>query len=250
MKKSLASAIILVFVISNLNSQKLTKANEEELILKSRIPVNLSAAVNYFDYHATGEKRSVTKSVVFSGIIPGGGQFYNRSFMKGAVFTGVEVLSWVLYFNFRNTGNDIDREFKAFADEHWKEEVYRNWTDAYIAANGSLPHNFTHTLPETKTQQYYEMIGKYEQFLIGWDDVTNYEQTSEKRVYYMDRRGESNDYLVKASYIAMFTLLNRIVSIVDAAIISKNYNVKIESSVSFGVKNNRTFPEYSLNLMW
>ncbi len=34
---------------------------------------------------------------------------------------------------------------------------------------------FTHNLPETKTQQYYEMIGKYHQFACGWSDFDGYE---------------------------------------------------------------------------
>ena len=34
---------------------------------------------------------------------------------------------------------------------------------------------FTHNLPETKTQQYYEMIGKYHQFSCGWNDFDGYE---------------------------------------------------------------------------
>ncbi len=33
---------------------------------------------------------------------------------------------------------------------------------------------FTHNLPETKTQQYYEMIGKYHQFSCGWNDFDGY----------------------------------------------------------------------------
>jgi len=33
---------------------------------------------------------------------------------------------------------------------------------------------FTHNLPETKTQQYYEMIGKYHQFACGWNDFNGY----------------------------------------------------------------------------
>lgn len=33
---------------------------------------------------------------------------------------------------------------------------------------------FTHNLPATKTQQYYEMIGKYQQFSCGWNDFEGY----------------------------------------------------------------------------
>ena len=34
---------------------------------------------------------------------------------------------------------------------------------------------FTHNLPETKTQQYYEMVGKYHQFACGWNDFEGYQ---------------------------------------------------------------------------
>ncbi len=32
----------------------------------------------------------------------------------------------------------------------------------------------THSLPSTKTQQYYEMVGKYLQFVYGWKDIVEY----------------------------------------------------------------------------
>jgi len=196
-------------------------------------------------------RRSILKSVLFSGVVPGGGEFYNRSFIKGSLFSGIEVLSWILYIKFKNEGNDIDAEFKGFANEHWRENVYLEYFEAYKEANnGAVPHHFTHTLPETKTQQYYEMIGKYEQFLIGWDDVTDYEQISERRLFYMDRRGKSNDYLVRASYIAMFTLINRVVSIIDAAVITKNFNMKIDSEISLNMQNDFPYMGYSINLKW
>ena len=49
------------------------------------------------------------------------------------------------------------------------------------------------------TQQYYEMIGKYDQFVFGWSDVRdvgfetgNGDVESSRRIDYEDRRNESN----------------------------------------------------------
>ena len=213
---------------------------------------NLLENTKYFKINQKqSDKHSVSKAVIFSSIIPGGGEFYNKSFIKGVVFAGIEVISWAFYSKFKNEGNDIDREFKEYAGEHWQENVYRIWLENYKRENnGTVPHNFTETLPGTKTQQYYEMIGKYEQFLIGWDDVTDYEHISERRAYYMDRRGKSNDYLTRASYIAMFTIVNRIVSIVDSAIMTKKYNVKIDSALNLKSVNGLAYPGYSIYFKW
>jgi hypothetical protein len=41
---------------------------------------------------------------------------------------------------------------------------------------------FTHNLPETKTQQYYEMVGKYHQFACGWNDFNGYEYNEDGSV--------------------------------------------------------------------
>ncbi|RKY84001.1 hypothetical protein DRQ09_09220, partial [candidate division KSB1 bacterium] len=195
--------------------------------------------------------RSIPKAVLYSGIFPGGGEFYNHSYFKAIVFSGVEVIFWVVYLKYKDKGNDIDKEFKKFADEHWREDVYKNWLEAYKEDhNGEEPPHFTHTLPDTKTQQYYEMIGKYEQFLIGWDDVTDYGQISKRRLYYMDRRGESNKYLKRASYIAMGTILNRIVSMFDSAIAVRNYNIKVKSHISVMPFGNYFITNCTISMNW
>lgn len=49
---------------------------------------------------------------------------------------------------------------------------------------------FTHNLPSTKTQQYYEMIGKYHQFACGWNDFDGYEYEKDTEGnYLLDDKG-------------------------------------------------------------
>lgn len=69
-----------------------------------------------------------------------------------------------------------------FADQHWIENDYRQWLiDSLGITSGSDQDSFwntekqswdwlSHHLPDKKDQQYYDMIGKYDQFMFGWDD--------------------------------------------------------------------------------
>ncbi|MBN1968279.1 MAG: hypothetical protein JXR48_11455 [Candidatus Delongbacteria bacterium] len=52
----------------------------------------------------------------------------------------------------------------------------------------SLP-GFTHDLPQTKTQQYYEMIGKYHQFSMGWKDFNGWADEDNDGVVDLDENG-------------------------------------------------------------
>jgi hypothetical protein len=60
---------------------------------------------------------------------------------------------------------------------------------------------FTHNLPETKTQQYYEMIGKYHQFSCGWNDFDGYEYNEDGSVmmetkYVRNAEGENVEVVI------------------------------------------------------
>ncbi len=92
----------------------------------------------------------------------------------------------------------IYEEIKAFADSHWRfksddpiEITYHRWfldifatidpillDPVYTTREDSLDyinahHDFAFDANGNiiKTQQYYGMIGKYDQFVFGWDDV-------------------------------------------------------------------------------
>lgn len=145
------------------------------------------------------------KALLLSAIVPGAGEYYSGHKLRAAAFFAVEVAAWAAVISFYNQGMDKDKEFKTFADEHFKEEVYRQmeyslaqnpvygdsgtytgtrieWDDEEwdIKIHYLPERGFTHELPDDRDrssnrshdQQYYEMIGKYiHQFGFGWDDV-------------------------------------------------------------------------------
>ncbi|MDP2984684.1 MAG: hypothetical protein Q8O92_15300, partial [Candidatus Latescibacter sp.] len=122
-------------------------------------------------------------------------------------------------------------------------------TDAMIKIGKS---KISHTIPSSKTQQYYEMIGKYPQFVYGWEDITknnaalrdstgkangNFDEdirnvVSPDRNQYMNMRKQSNDKLKLGQDGIDLMIINRMVSAIDAARLAYHHNKKIDSELS------------------
>lgn len=129
--------------------------------------------------------------------------FADRNFDEDVYYGGLlgmtqNVIHWLENKNSTEEGLEFD------AAEYWSQDYFKdrnNWqwdesdslavTDFLELSFGSFnelstnPYRvielfggsaqFTHNLPATKTQQYYEMIGKYHQFACGWNDFDGYE---------------------------------------------------------------------------
>jgi hypothetical protein len=234
--------------------------------------------------------KSVALAAVFSAVIPGVGEVYSKEYWRGALFMGIEIGLWSGYFIYENKGDDTDAAMRAFGDEHWLDRKYwaKVYTDAsnlgiwqgdpliledapppgskqiseadynrYISYFQKLQYDpelgYTHQLPDSKTQQYYEMIYKYQhQFGVGWDDGSTAEHLSPNVITYRDMRNESNDYYQAATTMANFVLLNHLLSAFDAAFAAKKYNREVRLSL-------RAYPQYvgrevvsiyGLNVTW
>ena len=206
-------------------------------------------------------------------LIPGWGQYYSESKIRGLIMFGVEVTAVSYGLLNHKSGNDWEKDYKAFADDHWIEGEYISWFeywDWWFQANqpivnerpiDSLGSILSHSLPESKDHDYYEMIGKYDQFVYGWDDVhgdplnlepsdttlipiqeaqvwkdTGYvaqtfdpylgDVESARRNEYLDMRDKSNKAFKRAKTMVGIILFNHVISAIDAARCARNYNVK------------------------
>ncbi len=194
-------------------------------------------------------------ALLSSAVLPGLGELYAKSYIMSAVFVGLEATLWGMYFKYIDQGEKLEKEFQNFADAHWSREQYEQW----ITGPGSSVSK-THELPETNTQQYYEMIGKYDQFFRGWDDSDAYSyggERSPQRLKYMDMREDSNIELKNATTMASVVILNHIVSAVDAAWCTYRYNknyAKKNKGAALQIdtiKRDRIlYPALSLNVRW
>ncbi len=250
-----------------LNQQLMIAALQENLEEQAQDPENFS-----------GPQKSIGKAVLFSAAVPGAGQLYAGSYLKSALFLAIEATAWAINISYNNKGDNQTRIFESYANKNWSEQRYwsfvyfelngkgvagfpdgkydsnigkdgvgrdiiLNWEDAeqdlQQFASTQYISGFSHHLPETKTQQYYEMIGKYpEQFGNAWADgsynvryngdyggvtVANLTPMTTEYVFLRD---DANRFYDKAGYGSMIALINHLVSAIDAGFTTRGFNQK------------------------
>jgi len=211
------------------------------------------------------KKKSVAIGVILSALIPGAGEFYGENYLKAGIFFGVELLAWGTFIYFTKKGDNKTDEFEQFADENWDIRRYAQWLVDEWDATGVDPQEpnrevlraqvnafeateFSHQLPDFGTQQYYELIGKYQPYVAGWRDayangvwlitqqnVQSY-QTPMFKDYSIDR-GDANDLYNYAKVGPITAILNHILSAADAAWTISTYNKKIKVETGFRMGN-------------
>jgi len=242
---------------------------------------------------ASEKKKYILKSALFSALIPGAGQAYQKSYWKAALFFGLEAGFWTANIIYNKKGKDKDKQMRAYGDVHWSEQKY--WSKIYDRVitynpevwgsdkpqieldNDRIIVNFTpeviealrsvesyagtHTLPRTKTQQYYEMIYKYlHQFGAGWDDADFDFYDNEQNMLkvtphiskYRKMRNKSNVFYGTADTMFIMSMVNHLVSMFEAAYSGrKNYD---RVSYSFRAKPVFSGSEYTaaygLTIIW
>ncbi len=210
-------------------------------------------------------KRSVKKAFLFSAIIPGTGELYNRSYLSALAFLGIEVGSWLLYAKYKDRGNELTSEFERYANMHWDEERY--WDSIARDSGGKCSANdrgclkdyerdsFSHFLPDSKNQTYYENIGKYDQFNAGWDDSQSgdaRQRDSVKREAYTFMRLEANKQFKNATRATTAVLFNHALSALHAAYTTHRYNQQVKASVGMRLEhdNNELVPTLRVSMAW
>ncbi len=212
--------------------------------------------------------KSSKRAFLLSALVPGLGHWYAGSKKRGLAFLGAEAALVGLWAAWKGKGNDLEEEFRTVADEHWDPINYLVWRDSPESKNSSI----THALPcssevidvyiparrewknqlrsgekpdaldrsavfggcaSSQIQQYYELIGKYDQFVAGWEDLVDSHDNkpaeidsvenfhSDRRLRYEDQRDESNRFLKRASTISGVILINHVISAIDAARVAR-----------------------------
>jgi hypothetical protein len=194
---------------------------------------------------------SPRRAFLYSVLMPGVGEFMAGAKKRGAFFLGVEAAMLGLYFSWNGEGKDLEDKFRDVADEKWDPLNYLAWRGSTISRNSSI----THALPcssyvndylatgkfggcdAADVQQYYELIGKYNQFSAGWvdlvrvdtgnpaqatkvDSVENF--LSATRLDYEVKRDDSNKLLKRASALTGLIMVNHVISAIDAARVARS----------------------------
>lgn len=215
--------------------------------------------------------------------IPGVGEMYAGDYLKGGIFLAAEAASWLLVYTYDKQGDDRTGAFQQYADAHWSAVRYLRWTLDYSeelnsnvdtteyalfsggAANCDPPfscinwtelnrfesdiasgmnNGYTHRLPYYGEQQYFELIGKYDQFSRGWDDSDPADarhsevpvRSTSRRFYeYAQMRAKANDSYDVASTFVSVAVLNHIISAADAFWTATRKNKALSAEVRMKV---------------
>ncbi len=200
--------------------------------------------------------KSPKRAFLMSVLVPGSGEFWAGAKKRAALFFGLEVLGLAVRSNWDGKGNDLEDDFRARADSTYDPWNYLAWRDsrnsrfssithtlpcsAYVkAAPSSVPvPDAIRDCPGSDKQQFYELIGKYDQFVSGWEDIIDVSGNrveftevdsaenfhSEIRLSYEIDRDESNKYLKRASTLCGLILVNHVFSAIDASRVARARN--------------------------
>ncbi len=218
--------------------------------------------------------------------VPGAGEFYAESYWKSAAFFAVEVAAWAFAYAYDHKGDRQTDFFQNYANAHWSVVQYAQWTATQVqqagldassyhlfipGTSGQPPWDqvnwselnrmerdfsltgpgsyYSHSLPTYGSQQYFELIGKYEQFSQGWDDAnlglpadyaTIKANLSARFFYYSGQRGLANTYYTRASTAVAVAIINHVLSAIDAAWTAGLYNKRVRAEMGLmNVPGNR-----------
>ena len=201
------------------------------------------------------------KALLLSVAVPGLGQIYNHSYLRAGAFLAAEV-GLILYGrDQRKEGRELEAVFEEYADLHWDEDTYWN----AIAQESGIDLSdmtalreyergaFSHHLPEEKNQTYYENIGKYNQFNVGWDDTNSHRATdSQNREDYTFMRKDSNDAFERARAASSLIIINHVLSAFEAAWTARKQDKKLQTSLRMEMKpyKNELVPALAFKFSW
>ena len=220
-----------------------------------------------FAFDDIPDKKSPALAGVMSAVLPGSGELYVGEYIKAAIFFVVEAALITTAVVYDNKGDDQTAEFQVFADENWSVVKYSNYLNDHqnelgipegcninITGDPNLPpwerienwneinfceSGFSHKLPHYGEQQYYELIGKYNQYSSGWntfDPATDgFRDVPQIMLDYSKMRGEANDTYNVAAKAVIGIYINHVLSAIDAIWSASSYNKNL--AVGIRVQN-------------
>jgi len=170
-----------------------------------------------------GEKKegmkSVTKAALLSLLLPGAGEIYGGSKTKGKIFLLSEASVWAGFFSFRTYGSWLKDDYRSYAASH-----------AQVNLKGKPDDFFDQLAFYDSRDQYNQLALLYHRGEVSpypEDDFWNWEwESKDSRLYYRDIKNRSKDASRKAIYMVGLSIVNRILSVVDAMKTVRTYNRK------------------------
>ena len=222
--------------------------------------------IDNYNYSLDSTRNETSLPLIKSLIFPGWGQLSKGDpLWKPFLFVGVEFFAIHSSFSYSNKSKKLRYDFENFADNHWELKRWYdntkvifpdNWREIIVGTHKlGLKINDKYYQSENleellqrfpwsdiqvvRDRDFYENIGKYDQFVGGWDDDFDNPFDSEgnwysekkgnvetviltkRKDYYRNLRFDSNRYSNFARIATSAILLNHILSGFETILNSK-----------------------------
>ncbi len=198
--------------------------------------------------------------ILFSLILPGAGEV-SMGYKRGYLMMAADIVTWLGVKHYHDLGGDKRDDYMAYAEEHWSEAKLAGafdpfYEDEYVAGVGLeyFPDVSTYTeLPlwisrQADEREYFENLGKWDQFVFGWDDfrrpedIPGYTPTgtikdlkqpgvSLHREIYRSMRIDSNDQFTKRDRLLYLNIGLRVLSVLQVAYLQGMFGGRPQESL-------------------
>ncbi len=184
----------------------------------------------------TATEKSVGKAFLFSAAIPGTGQYYAENNTKASVFWAAEIAIIFTYFRFRSELDMAINSYEQFAYTH--AEVPKGSEDFYYQLiqdykNSEIYNDSVLRYARNVYLIYYNDPEGYEEYLQNYlipeDRLWDWE-TDKNWYEYRQLRRDKQNVEIYTKFTVAAAILNRIVSAIDAALGTRNYNRDLHQS--------------------
>jgi len=177
------------------------------------------------------EQVSVKKAVFLSLLIPGTGEIYAKSYNRGAIFLGTELLTYFSYFQLKK---ELD----------WAVDDYKNFAGQYAGIEAqNYPDEFYQKIQDwDSSERYNDVVFRDARnfYLIYSNDREAYDEYLRNNLYtgdnvwewnstgnwrkYRGLRQHKQDIEIYTKFVVGAALITRLISVIDAAGAARRYN--------------------------
>lgn len=178
----------------------------------------------------SAQQKSIRKAIVFSALVPGLGEIYTQNYNKAAVFLTIEAATIFTYFRLKDERGWALNSYKQFAfsiagtpkdSKDWYYQILQDYRSSAVYNESIIrdARNF-YLIYKNDPAAYEDYLNNY---LVPEDQAWDWE-TEKNWFKFRSLRHDKQNMEIYMRFAFAAAIVNRFVSLVDAAISAKRFN--------------------------
>uniref|UniRef100_A0A7C4TBK9 DUF5683 domain-containing protein n=1 Tax=candidate division WOR-3 bacterium TaxID=2052148 RepID=A0A7C4TBK9_UNCW3 len=170
--------------------------------------------------------------ILASAIMPGWGEMILKRKNEAKTFFIIEGSLWFSYYTFNWFGNRLEQSSRAFAVQHAGANPNRQDIEYFDNLEDFFSSDTYNLMVERDASLYYpddpqrqqEYIQEHSYFgddQWQWDTIVN-------KTLYWEKRKSARENLRRATFMTGFMVINRIVSVINVAVLNPESNIGLD----------------------